>query len=89
LDLRIGNDWALSDVATGDMAVTLTNGVDGWKGSILGQQDAVGGRVITVVASGRTVVVKGTVPSGPNDVFELRYHYVTIASTAYVIVGAL
>jgi hypothetical protein len=96
LDIATNNDFVFTDVWTGDIEITLSNGGDGSQGMIFAQQDGDGDHAVTIVDSGRTVLMDAGLDAlnsdemlAPNAVFAIGYYRVTIGGTAYTILSLL
>lgn len=73
-------------------SLTLTDGIDGMKGSFWVQQDATGGRTLAVVADGRTILrldpdTDDDPEPAANRITAYDYEFATIAGTAYLILA--
>lgn len=97
LDLSDKLNWFMTGAMTGNMAVTLSNGSDGYNGIIGVLQDGTGNRLFSLTASGRTVIMDGEIGASFNTTtFKtlnrpalIGYEYVTINSVAYVVLSLL
>jgi hypothetical protein len=91
LDVSTNNQFQLTNMLTGAMALTLSNGQDGDTGTITVVQDGNGLRTISVGAVGRTVVQLNPLNSaqfktaGARSV--LTYQYKTVNSNALLLVS--
>lgn len=90
LDVSTNQSFTMSDTATGNMSITLNNGVDGQEGWIVIKNDT-GTAIITVAAwTGRTLVApSGTLASTLSDsgaLLLIKYRLGTAATTAYALV---
>jgi hypothetical protein len=62
LDVSLYKDFEIGPL-TGNLAITLTNGVDGSEGLINVKQDGGGVRTVSIVAAGRTVIKSTSIAS--------------------------
>lgn len=89
VDVSLAHNFTATNTLTGNSTITLSNGVDGCNGLIYVKQDGTGNRTLTFTISGRTVIrdlnTPDTNPLGAaNSITVYQYYYVTIASTASV-----
>jgi hypothetical protein len=92
IDVSLGHHFTATNTMTGNSTLTMANGVDGDMGMIFVKQDGTGTRTLTFTISGRTVLkdlnVADTNPlSTANAITMYQYYYVTIVSTAYVVLN--
>lgn len=83
-------DWAASVTMTTDCGLLINGGYEGAQGVVLVQQDAVGGRLLNVLATGYTVLREDpAVASDPNpaanSITRYRYTFVTVVGVPYVL----
>lgn len=85
LNVATNADYQQTDTVTGTMALTLTNGADGYQGTIGVVQDGTG-HAVTIAATGRTVTYAANVglPSAASERFTIGYLYSTENSVAYL-----
>ncbi len=91
LDVAARNDHDVGAL-TGNITITLTNGVDGCSGVVDVVQDGTGGWTVSIVASGRTVkhdvnVTDLVAATAAGAITQYPYMFRTIGGTAYLVLG--
>ena len=62
-------NWAMSDDLTGNLAITLSNGAAGRRGTVAVRQDGTGSRTVSFTATGATMVNLGGAVAPAADAF--------------------